>query len=204
MSRRRAYGFIHHGGWEYTRTLDEYVEFHRQLLGARPKIDLGSWQVRSNMMTRRNYPPFATRLAPGSQVEDSLIPAGCVIEGTVKGSVLSPGVRVGKGAVVTGCVLWEDVTVGEGARLTGVVSDKRTVFGKGCQVGVGEAAKSEEMPGSLTCGATVVGMDARVPANARIGKNCIVHCEAKESDFPAEVASGKSVKAAAAKKEVAR
>lgn len=204
MSHRRAYGFIHHGGWEYTRTLDEYVAFHRQLLGAKPKIDLESWRVRSNMMTRRNYPPPATRLAPGSQVEDSLIPAGCVIEGTVKGSVLSPGTKVGKGAVVTDCVLWEDVTVEPGAQLTGVVCDKRVTFGKSCQVGVGATAKSEEMPQSLTCGATVVGMDARIPANAKVGKNCIVHCEAKDSDFPAEVASGKSVKAAAAKKEVAR
>jgi len=203
MSHRRAYGYIHHGGWEYTRTLDEYVAFHRDLLGAKPKVDLASWNVRSNLMTRRTAPPAPTRYVPGAQVEDSMISAGCVIEGTVKGSVLSPGVRVGKGAVVTDCVLWEDVVVGEGAKLTGVVSDKRAHFGKNAQVGVGAVAKCEEMPASLTCGATIVGMDARVPAGARVGKNCIVHCEAQESDFPAEVASGKSVRAAG-RKEVAR
>ena len=203
MSRRRAYGFIHHGGWEYTRTLDEYVAFHRDLLGVRPKVDLASWEVRSNLMTRRTAPPPPTRTLPGSHVDDSMISAGCVIEGTVKGSVLSPGVHVGKGAVVTDCVLWEEVTVSEGAVLTGVVSDKRTFFGKGAQVGVGPVARSEEMPASLTCGATVIGMDARIPAGARIGKGCIVHPDAKEPDFPAEVASGKSVKAGG-KKEVAR
>jgi carbonic anhydrase/acetyltransferase-like protein (isoleucine patch superfamily) len=59
------------------------------------------------------------------------------------------------------------------------------------------------MPGSLTCGATVVGMDARIPAGARIGKGCIVHPEAGEADFPKEVPSGKSVKVAA-RKEMAR
>jgi glucose-1-phosphate adenylyltransferase len=200
MTRRRAYGFIHHGGWEYTRTLDEYVAFHRQLLGAKPKIDLAAWQVRSNAMGRRTAPPPPTRYLPGSQVDDSLVSAGCVVQGTVQGSVLSPGVHVAKGATVTDCVLWEDVHVGEGAQLTGVVSDKRTVFGKGAQVGLGAAAPSQEMPASLTCGATVVGMDARVPAGARVGKNCIVHPEAREADFTGEVPSGKSVK----RKEVAR
>lgn len=200
MSHRRAYGFIHHGGWEYTRTLDEYVAFHRGLLGSKPRIGLADWSVRSNLMTRRTAPPPPARYLPGSQVDDSLVCSGCVIEGTVKGSVLSPGVKVGKGAVVTDCVLWDDVVVGEGAKLTGVVSDKRAVFGKGAQLGVGDAARCEEAPGSLTCGATIVGMDARVPAGVRVGKNCIIHVEAKEADFPPEVPSGKSVK----RKEMAR
>jgi glucose-1-phosphate adenylyltransferase len=203
MTRRRAYGFVHQGGWEYTRTLDEYVTFHRQLLGPRPKVNLSDWQVRSNLMARRVCPPAPTRFLPGSQVDDSMISAGCTIEGAVKGSVLSPGVKVSKGAVVTDCVLWEDVLVGEGAQLTGVVSDKRTSFGKGAQVGVGAAAPSQEMPGSLTCGATIIGMDVRVPAGAKIGKNCILHPECGEADVGTEVASGKSVKVAC-RKEVAR
>lgn len=200
MSRRRAYGFIHHGGWEYTRTLDEYVAFHRQLLGARPHVDLAGWKVRSNLMTRRTAPPAPARYLPGAQVDDSLVSAGCVVEGTVRGSVLSPGVRIGKGATVVDCVLWDDVVVGDGARLTGVVSDKRTIFGKGAQVGVGAPAPSEEAPGSLTCGATVIGMDVRIPPEARVGKNCVIHPEAQESDFAAEIPSGRSV----ARKEVAR
>jgi glucose-1-phosphate adenylyltransferase len=129
MSRRRAYGFVHHGGWEYTRTLDEYVAFHRQLLGVSPKVRIGEWKVRSNLMTRRTAPPPPARCLPGSQVDDSLVSAGCVVEGTVRGSVLSPGVRIEKGAQVNDCVLWDDVVVSEGAQLSGVVCDKRAFFG---------------------------------------------------------------------------
>jgi glucose-1-phosphate adenylyltransferase len=82
--------------------------------------------------------------------------------------------------------------------LKGVISDKRTVFGKGCQVGVGDAVPSEELPSSLTGGSTVVGMDARIPAGARIGRNCVIHPEAGEKEITAPVPSGKSVRPAAA------
>jgi len=197
MSRRRAYGFIHHGAWAYTRTLDEYYAFHQGLLGAEPSPDLSTWHVRSNVMARRTAPPAPARYAPGSVIDNCVIADGCVILGTVKNSVLSPGVRVGRGAVVEGSVLWSDVVVGEGARLCDVIADKRAVFGKGAVVGVGEAAPSRAMPHSLTCGATLIGMDARIPDAARIGRNCIIHPEAQEQHLGKPVPSGESVLGAA-------
>lgn len=193
MSRRRAYGFIHHGSWSYTRTLDEYVAFHQRLLGSAPAIDLGAWHVRTNVMARRVSPPPPARCLPGASVEGSLVSSGCVVAGTVRNSVLSPGVRVGAGAVVTGSVLWDDVVVESGAVLNGVVADKRVVFGQGAHVGVGELTASAELPRSLTCGATVVGMDTKLPAGARIGKNVIVAPDTSEDDFQGPVASGQSL-----------
>jgi glucose-1-phosphate adenylyltransferase len=203
MSHRRAYGYVHRGVWEYTRTLDEYYEAHKMMLGSAPRIALDDWEVRTNLMARRTSPPSPARLLPGSQVENSLVSGNCVIEGTVKGSVLSPGVRVGKGAVVVDCVLHHDVVVEEGARLTGVISDKKAVFGKGCEVGAGALVASQEMPGSLTCGATLVGYEARIPAGLRIGRNCIIHAEIIESDLTGEVPSGESRWPASARKAVA-
>jgi glucose-1-phosphate adenylyltransferase len=203
MSRRRAYGFVHHGIWEYTRTLDEYYEAHRRLLGPTPGIPLADWDVRTNLLARRSAPPSPARFLPGAQVENSMICANCVIEGSVKGSVLSPGVRVGKGAVVTDCVLHHDVVVEEGARLQGVISDKKAVFGRKCQVGFGDVVPSQEMPRSLTCGATLVGYEARIPTEARIGRNCIIHAEIRESDLGSSVPSGESRWPASARKAVA-
>jgi glucose-1-phosphate adenylyltransferase len=202
MPRRKAYGYIHHGIWRYTRTLDEYHAFHRDLLSGSPQIDLAEWQVRSNTMARRTAPPVPARILPRATVDDSLIGPGCVIEGMVQRSVLSPGVHVKRGAVVVDSVLWNDVVVEEEARLDRVISDKRTLFGKRCQVGVGESAVSLELPGSLTCGTTVLGMDARVPAGARIGRGCLIHPESREADIGAGVESGKSVRPSTAQKAV--
>ena len=199
MSRRRAYGFVHYGYWGYTRTIDDYVAFHRDLLGPSPKVTLST--VRSNLMAGRVTPPPPTSFLPGAEVQQSLVSAGCTIEGTVQRSVLSPGVRVAKGAVVRDCVLWDDVVVEAEAVLEGVVSDKRAVFGRGAHVGVGELKPSQELPGSLSCGATLVGADVVLPAAAVIGKNCIIHPRSEPEDLPAPVGSGQSVRPSSERKE---
>ncbi len=196
IPRRRAYGWIYHGAWHYTRTLDEYYEFHRELLGPQPAIDLADWHLRTNIMGRHSTPPPPARHLPGSQLENSLVSGGCVIAGTVRNSVLSPGVRVEAGATVVDSVLWDDVVVEAGAHLDRVISDKRVRFGGNARVGEGETVPSEEMPQSLTCGATVIGMDVQVPAGARIGRNCIIHIGASEQDLQSPVPSGKSLRSA--------
>jgi glucose-1-phosphate adenylyltransferase len=99
-------------------------------------------------------------------------------------------------------VLWNDVVVEADAQVSGAIADKRVVFSRGCQVGVGDSVASEEKPASLSCGATVLAMNVRLPAGARVGKNCLVHIEATENDIGAEVPSGKSVWPAAAAKPV--
>lgn len=202
IPHRRAYGWIHHGPWHYTRTLDEYYQFHLDLLGAKPVVDIETLNVRSNFMARRVAPPPPVRYLPGASVDNSVISPGCVIAGTVRNSVLSPGVRVEAGATVVDAVLWEDVVVKAGAVLDRVISDKRTVFGNHARVGTGEAAVSEEMPDSLTCGATVVGMDVRVPDNACVGRGCIIHPEVGEESLAVPIPSGKSVPTPTQGKEV--
>ncbi len=198
MPRRRAYGWIFHGVWAYTRTLDEYHAFHREVLGPSPRVDLARWEIRTNVLSRRTAPPPAARIMPGAHVENSLISAGCEIHGTVRNSVLSPNVVVGQNAEVHDSVLWDGVMVEPGAVLQGVISDKRVIFGGGCNVGVGESVPSEEMKGSLEGGSTVIGMDARIPPGLRIGKNVIVCPEVSEGDFSSHVPSGRTVRAAAA------
>jgi glucose-1-phosphate adenylyltransferase len=193
ISRRRAYGFIHRGVWDYAATLDEYYAFHQGLLGTTPKVDIAAWDVHTNATGGRDSPPPPARCLPGARIVNSLVSAGCVIEGTVENSVLSPGVRVGPGAVVQHSVLWNDVVVEPDAQLSAVIADKQTVFARGCRLGVGEPAPSEEHPGSLSCGATVVGMNVRMPAGARVGKNCLIHLGASEQDIGSDVPSGRSI-----------
>jgi glucose-1-phosphate adenylyltransferase len=190
IPRRSAYGWTFSGEWYYTRTLDEYYAFHQDLLGQSPKINLAAWKIRTN--TEQRF-PVPSRCLPGSIVENSLLSEGCDIAGTVRNSVLSPGVKIEKGAVVTNSVLWNDVVVREGASLDKVLSDKRVVFGQQSVVGTGKPSVSEEAPQSLTCGVSVIGMDVRIPAKSKIGRNCIIHPEIGEDAFKKAIASGKSI-----------
>ncbi len=64
----------------------------------------------------------------GSEAKNSLIADGCIIEGTVKNSILFRGARVAKGAVVENSIVMQDAFVGENARLNCVIMDKNTVI----------------------------------------------------------------------------
>lgn len=68
------------------------------------------------------------RYGLGSEVTNSLIADGCVIDGTVRNSVLFRGVRVGKGAVVENCVILQDGTIHSGCRLKYVITDKNVLI----------------------------------------------------------------------------
>ncbi len=104
--------------WRDIGQLDAYFAAHQDLLGESPVFDLfnAEWPIRGQIA---NLPP--TKLFGREQpvmVRDSLIAAGCVLhEAKVERSVLSPGVRVGRGAVVEEAVLWDGVRVGLDAKI---------------------------------------------------------------------------------------
>jgi glucose-1-phosphate adenylyltransferase len=198
VARRKAYGWVHYGPWEYARTLDTYYRVHQDMLGDAPKLDLASWNVRTNAESPRAPLPTPARHTPTAHVSDSIISAGCRIEGTVEHSVLSPRVHVGKGAIVRNSILWDGVVVEDGAVVDCVISDKRSVIGKGARVGMGEDVPNEELARSLTCGAAVLGSDVHIPAGAQIGRNSILYPNVGPDQLSSgPVASGKTVRAPA-------
>ncbi len=64
----------------------------------------------------------------GSDVKNSLVADGCVIEGKVENSVLFRGVHVGKNAVIKNCVLMQNTYIGDDVQLNCVVADKNVVI----------------------------------------------------------------------------
>ncbi|MBR2807004.1 MAG: glucose-1-phosphate adenylyltransferase subunit GlgD [Oscillospiraceae bacterium] len=69
-----------------------------------------------------------------SKVANSLLADGCMIEGTVENSILSRGVKVGKGAVVKNCILLQDTVVGDGADIEYVIADKEVTISDGTEL----------------------------------------------------------------------
>lgn len=59
-----------------------------------------------------------------SNVKNSLIADGCVIEGTVENSILFRGVKVGKGSVVKNSVLLQGTEIGNKCSITSIITDK--------------------------------------------------------------------------------
>jgi len=102
----------------------------------------------------------------------------------VQNSILSPGVRIEKGAEVIDSVIMQDALVSANARLFRVIADKHARFGEGVVAGGVEADEpNEKYPEHLYSGLTVVGKRADIPAGIRIAANTIVEPLASESSF---------------------
>ena len=112
---KKLYAYKFKGYWKDVGTIDSLWEANMDLLGDKPVLDLSdeSWRIFARHSA--SAPQFVGARA---QVENSYITEGCEIYGTVKNSVVGPGVRVMHGAVVEDSVLMGDATVQPGAMLS--------------------------------------------------------------------------------------
>jgi glucose-1-phosphate adenylyltransferase len=124
-----------------------------------------------------------------AQIHRSLISHGCVIDGTVVNSVLSPGVRVDVGAVVRDSIVMFDSVIRSGAVVDRAILDKEVVVGQGATIGEGpyDGPPNRQEPGRLNTGITVVGKQSIVPRGARLGRNVKVGGGVKNGDYSSRV-----------------
>ena len=136
-----AYNFADPDGtpryWRDIGLLDAYFKAHSDLLGATPTFDLfdRDWPMRGRPQL---LPPSRYITSPGAclAVGDSLIASGCIIEGTVNRAVLSPGVRIGRGATVEEAILWDGVEIGPGATVKRAIIEDGVKIPAGFHIGV--------------------------------------------------------------------
>ena len=194
----RVYGYRFAGYWQDVGTIQSYWEANMALLVDRPELDLydKEWLIHTRSEERA-----PAKIGATAQIHRSLISHGCVIDGTVVNSVLSPGVRVDVGAVVRDSIVMFDSVIRAGAVIDRAILDKEVVVGQGAIVGEGpyDGPPNKREPTRLNTGITVVGKRAVVPRGARIGRNVRVDEDAKSADYAGRVVkSGGSVDAGGA------
>jgi glucose-1-phosphate adenylyltransferase len=187
-----VYAYQFDGYWMDVGTVQAYWEANMQLLVHAPPLDLydRSWVIH----TRSEERPQA-KIQAGAVVKRSLIGHGCIIEGTVDSSVLSPGVYVGPGALIRDSVIMTDTRVEAGATVVRSITDKQVLIGAGCRVGSeSDLTVNELFPDSINTGLTLVGKNTRLPAGFRVGGNCVIGSDLTEADFAGmtSLPSGKS------------
>jgi glucose-1-phosphate adenylyltransferase len=192
----RVYGYHFDGYWQDVGTIQSYWEANLALLEDRPELDLydRDWLIHTKSEERA-----PAQVGPTAQVHRSLISHGCVINGTVVNSVLSPGVRVDVGAVVRDSIVMFDSVIRSGAVVDRSILDKEVVVGPGAIVGDGPDfdTPNKQEPGRLNTGITVVGKRSIIPRGARIGRNVKIAGDVKATDFATRVVkTGASVDSA--------
>lgn len=124
-------GFVWNGFAAQLRTLKEYYDRSMELLDPAVASELFSLE---RPITAKEDDEASSYIAPGSRVTNALIADGCFIEGTVENSIVFPGVRVEKGAVVRNSILFKNSVVEENASLRYVIADKSVLVRSGSEL----------------------------------------------------------------------
>jgi glucose-1-phosphate adenylyltransferase len=166
-----AYEF--EGYWQDIGTMKAYYEANMELLEEHPGYSLDSdWPI----FCESPVLPAHVRGREGN-ITNSLISPGCVINGTVENSVLSPGVRVEEEAVVKDSILMPRVTIGYHSVVNGCILEEGAHVGRFCYIGFGAGPQ----PGQR--GITALGTDLAVPDRTAIGHTCKVTNGAERAAF---------------------
>jgi len=174
----RVFAFPSRSYWVDVGTIEAYWQAHMDLLACEPRLDLldRKWVIHTRSEER---PPV--NIYRGATVIQSLITDGCVIEGTVEHSVLSPGVVVRRGAVVRDSIVMTDAVIEEDGVVHRAILDKRVRVGTEACIGQRPDVQTDQK-----VDLTVVGKNTLIPAHTRVGHNCTIAADLGEDVFGQE------------------
>jgi len=187
----RVYAYPFSSYWVDVGTIQAFWEAHMDLLQDTPSLNLydRSWVIHTRSEER---PPV--KVHREAVINNSLLSDGCIIEGTVEFSVLSPGVYVGSGATVRYSIVMTDAVIEEGATVDQAILDKNVVIGRQAYIGYGEDRSPNETDPALRSGITVVGKNTVLPPGIRVGRNCVIAADLPESTFQTDhIPSGRTI-----------
>jgi glucose-1-phosphate adenylyltransferase len=152
------------GYWRDVGTLDSYYDAHMDLVSVHPVFNLYNRQWPIYTANSQLPPAKFVFEEPNrrGQALDSIVGAGVIISGgTVRRSVISPGVFIESGALVEDSVIMDDVVIGEGAVVRRAIIDKNVYVPPAAQVGVDRVADEARFTVSAH-GVTAIGKGEKV------------------------------------------
>ena len=192
IAKYQIYGYKYKGYWRDVGTIEAYWQANMDLVVDVPPFNLYDPETGVRTLSV-DMPPV--KIGPKAQISRSLVSNGCIINGSVSNSVLSPHVYVEEGAHVMDSIIFHDTVIDQDAVVHRSIIDKECYIGQGCWIGYGDDyTPNKDEPNYLNCGITVIGEAARLPPGLRIGRNCKIDPGVQESDFSTlSIPSGSSI-----------
>ena len=137
---KALYAYKFEGYWKDVGTIDSLWEANMDLLDPNNPLDLNdpTWKIYTEDVT--TLPHY---IGPNADIKRAFITQGCVIDGSVKNSVLFTGAKVGEGAKIIDSVLMPGVTVESGAVVTRALVADGVKICKDAKVGDSKSERIE-------------------------------------------------------------
>jgi glucose-1-phosphate adenylyltransferase len=132
VGEHKVYAYPFKGYWEDIGTIDAYWESNMAFLSSAPPFDLydATWPVRTYQ--GQNPPAFVDK----SSLVNSIVGPGCRISGaSLRNSILSPAVQIGRHSEILDSIIFEGAQIGKNVRLKKVIVDKVSIIPDGFTIG---------------------------------------------------------------------
>lgn len=175
------YAFPFKEYWKDVGTVDSLWEANMDLIAKSPELKLNDsqWKIFS---LNQSLPPQL--VGPGADVQGSLLSDGCLVLGKVHHSVIFTGTHIAEGAEVIDSVLMPGVRIGKGAVVHKAIIGENTVVEAGAKIGV-PARPGEKVEISNENGITVIEDNVTVKGTMRIVRGTVLSVTAWP-EFPEE------------------
>jgi glucose-1-phosphate adenylyltransferase len=185
-----AYVFDHY--WKDVGTYDAFLEANLELTNTVDKIELDMYDRSWPVYTRSEELP-SVKVGSKATIHQALVSNGCIVAGTVKKSVLSPGVIIHPEATVINSVILNDTEIMPGAYIENAIIDKRCKISEFVVIGDSkDYTVNKDNPSVLSSGINVVGAGVTVPPKTVIERNCRIFPTAKFTEL--RIKSGSTLK----------
>ncbi|NLN66467.1 MAG: glucose-1-phosphate adenylyltransferase [Clostridiaceae bacterium] len=189
--KRSIWAYPFTGYWRDVGTIQAYWESNMDLITRIPQFNLfdPDWKIYTpNPVKPAHY------IGDTGHVTRSIIAEGCMIYGSIKNSVVFPGVTIEKDVVVEDSIIMSNSIIKAGSTLIRSIVGEKTAVGANVQSGFGEYAENTYNPKVYQSGITVIGSNSYVPDNARIGCNVVLDNYLMPEDFKGlDIPSGSAV-----------
>lgn len=188
---RRLFAYEYNGYWKDVGTLGSYWEANMELIDLIPEFNLYEEYWKIYTKSEEIDPQY---IAEDAVTERCIIGEGAEIYGKVSGSVIGPGVIIGKNSVVRDSIIMQDTVVGDNVTITKSIIAENVQIGDNVELGVGEEAENKLNKSVYSFGLVTIGENSVIPSGVKIGKNTAISGETEKGDYPDGILeSGESI-----------
>jgi glucose-1-phosphate adenylyltransferase len=191
IEKKNVFAYEFYDYWQDVGTYDSYLESNLELTGD-SALDLydPKWKIYTKS---EDLPPV--KVGRHASIQTSLISNGCIINGEVIHSVLSPGVVVGKNTTIRDSVILNDVIIGDNCKIEKTIIDKNTVVGDYSIIGTGkDFTPNKDNPKLLSSGLNVIGKKLILPEGLIVERNVRIFSSATPKEITVKhITSGDSI-----------